>query len=127
MAIATSGMRRSTSARGTRDASACRRSDPPPKMTRITPADPPAARRAGVARFGPVPREGGGMPAVVAGLVAPPLAALHDLQVTPSHRTGSVQQRLLVFARALRSLAGFCLRPGVRVVHLHTTVGGSMY
>ncbi len=38
-----------------------------------------------------------------------------------------MQQRLIVFARALRSLAGFCLRPGDRVVHLHTTVRGSMY
>ena len=32
-----------------------------------------------------------------------------------------------MFARALRALAGFCLRPGDRVVHLHTTVRGSMY
>jgi glycosyltransferase involved in cell wall biosynthesis len=67
------------------------------------------------------------MPAVVAGLVASPLAELHDLQVIPTHQRGSMQQRLLVFAKALRTLAGFCLRPGDRVVHLHTTVRGSMY
>jgi glycosyltransferase involved in cell wall biosynthesis len=67
------------------------------------------------------------MPAVVAGLVASPLAELHDLQVIATHQRGSVQQRLLVFAKALRTLAGFCLRPGDRVVHLHTTVRGSMY
>ncbi len=67
------------------------------------------------------------MPAVVAGLVESPLAELHDLQVIPTHQRGSVQQRLLVFAKALRALAGFCLRPGDRVVHLHTTVRGSMY
>jgi glycosyltransferase involved in cell wall biosynthesis len=80
-----------------------------------------------VAHLGPDPRDGGGMPAVVAGLVASPLAELHDLQVIPTHQRGSVQQRLLVFAKALRTLAGFCLRPGARVVHLHTTVRGSMY
>jgi glycosyltransferase involved in cell wall biosynthesis len=80
-----------------------------------------------VAHLGPDPRDGGGMPAVVAGLVASPLAELHDLQVIPTHQRGSVQQRLLVFAKALRTLAGFCLRPGDRVVHLHTTVRGSMY
>jgi len=67
------------------------------------------------------------MPAVVAGLVASPLADLHDLQVIPTHQRGSLQQRLLVFAKALRTLAGFCLRRGDRVVHLHTTVRGSMY
>jgi glycosyltransferase involved in cell wall biosynthesis len=67
------------------------------------------------------------MPAVVAGLVASPLADLHDLQVIPTHQRGSMQQRLLVFAKALRTLAGFCLRRGDRVVHLHTTVRGSMY
>ena len=67
------------------------------------------------------------MPAVVAGLVESPLAELHDLQVIPTHQRGSVKQRLLVFAKALRTLAGFCLRPGDRVVHLHTTVRGSMY
>jgi glycosyltransferase involved in cell wall biosynthesis len=67
------------------------------------------------------------MPAVVAGLVASPLADLHDLQVIPTHQRGTMQQRLLVFAKALRTLAGFCLRRGDRVVHLHTTVRGSMY
>jgi glycosyltransferase involved in cell wall biosynthesis len=80
-----------------------------------------------VAHLGPDPRDGGGMPAVVAGLMDSPLAELHDLQVIATHQRGSVQQRLLVFARALRTLAGFCLRPGDRVVHLHTTVRGSMY
>src|SRR5215218_4873486 len=127
MAIATSGMRRSTPARGTRDASACRRSDPPPKMTRIAPADPPAARRVRVAHLGPDPRDGGGMPAVVAGLMQSPLAQLHDLQVIPTHQSGSMKQRLLVFAKAFVALAVFCLRGGDRVVHLHTTVRGSMY
>jgi glycosyltransferase involved in cell wall biosynthesis len=67
------------------------------------------------------------MPAVVAGLVQSPLAQLHDLQVIPTHQRGSVAHRVLVFAKALRSLAGFCLRGGDRVVHLHTTVRGSMY
>jgi glycosyltransferase involved in cell wall biosynthesis len=67
------------------------------------------------------------MPAVVAGLMESPLAELHDLQVIATHQRGSVQQRLLVFAKALRALAGFCLRRGDRVVHLHTTVRGSMY
>jgi glycosyltransferase involved in cell wall biosynthesis len=67
------------------------------------------------------------MPAVVAGLVQSPLAQLHDLQVIPTHQRGSVAHRLLVFAKALRTLAGFCLRRGDRVVHLHTTVRGSMY
>jgi glycosyltransferase involved in cell wall biosynthesis len=80
-----------------------------------------------VAHLGPDPRDGGGMPAVVAGLMQSPLAELHDLQVIPTHQRGSVKHRLLVFAKALRALAGFCLRPGDRVVHLHTTVRGSMY
>jgi glycosyltransferase involved in cell wall biosynthesis len=80
-----------------------------------------------VAHLGPDPRDGGGMPAVVAGLVQSPLADLHDLQVIPTHQRGSLQHRLLVFAKALVALAGFCLRRGDRVVHLHTTVRGSMY
>src|SRR5690349_18613606 len=91
------------------------------------PADPPSARRVRVAHLGPDPRDGGGMPAVVAGLMQSPLAELHDLQVIPTHQLGPLKKRLLVFAKALRALAGFCLRPGDRVVHLHTTVRGSMY
>jgi glycosyltransferase involved in cell wall biosynthesis len=67
------------------------------------------------------------MPAVVAGLVQSPLADLHDLQVIPTHQRGSMPRRLLVFAKALLALAVFCLRRGDRVVHLHTTVRGSMY
>jgi glycosyltransferase involved in cell wall biosynthesis len=90
-------------------------------------ADPPAARRVRVAHLGPDPRDGGGMPAVVAGLVQSPLADLHDLQVIPTHQRGSLRLRLLVFAKALLALAVFCLRRGDRVVHLHTTVRGSMY
>jgi glycosyltransferase involved in cell wall biosynthesis len=91
------------------------------------PADPPAARRVRVAHLGPDPRDGGGMPAVVAGLMQSPLAQLHDLQVIPTHQSGSMKQRLLVFAKAFVALAVFCLRGGDRVVHLHTTVRGSMY
>jgi glycosyltransferase involved in cell wall biosynthesis len=67
------------------------------------------------------------MPAVVAGLVASPLAGMHDLVVIPTHQRGSKLHRVAVFARALRRLVGFCLRPGDRIVHLHTTVRGSMY
>ena len=65
-------------------------------MTSTAPADPPAARRVRVAHLGPDPRDGGGMPAVVTGLVESPLAELHDLQVIPTHQRGSVKQRLLV-------------------------------
>ena len=50
------------------------------------PADPPSARRVRVAHLGPDPRDGGGMPAVVAGLMQSPLAELHDLQVIPTHQ-----------------------------------------
>jgi glycosyltransferase involved in cell wall biosynthesis len=89
-------------------------------------ADPPS-RRVRVAHLGPDPRDGGGMPAVVAGLMQSPLAQLHDLKVIATHRTGSMGLRLRTFAQALRALAGFCLRGGDRVVHLHTTVRGSMY
>jgi glycosyltransferase involved in cell wall biosynthesis len=96
-------------------------------MTQTSPAAPPAARRVRVAHLGPDPRDGGGMPAVVAGLMQSPLAELHDLQVIATHQRGSVKHRLIVFAKALLALARFCAGRGDRVVHLHTTVRGSMY
>jgi glycosyltransferase involved in cell wall biosynthesis len=99
----------------------------PAHMTRTLPSDPPAARRVRVAHLGPDPRDGGGMPAVVAGLMASPLADLHDLTVIATHQRGSMSHRLIVFAKALVALTAFCLRGGDRVVHLHTTVRGSMY
>jgi glycosyltransferase involved in cell wall biosynthesis len=96
-------------------------------MPQTISTEPSAARRVRVAHLGPDPSDGGGMPAVLAGLMQSPLAQLHDLQVIPTHRVGSMKLRLLVFAKALRALTGFCLRRGDRVVHLHTTVRGSMY
>ena len=96
-------------------------------MTRTVSADIPAASRVGVAHLGPDPRDGGGMGTVLAGLLASPLAELHDVEVIPTHQLGSKAHRVKVFARALVALVRFCLARGDRVVHLHTTVRGSMY
>jgi glycosyltransferase involved in cell wall biosynthesis len=98
-----------------------------PANTTLTIPVPPSPRRIRVAHLGPDPRDPGGMPAVIASLMESPLAELHDLQVIPTHQRGSLTQRLLVFAKALRTLTGFCVRGGDRVVHLQTTTRGSMY
>lgn len=80
-----------------------------------------------VAHLGPDPRGRGGMPAVLRALLASSLARRHDLEVITTYSTPSPLRRVAVFVRGLLALALFCLGSGPRIVHLHTTVRGSLH
>jgi glycosyltransferase involved in cell wall biosynthesis len=67
------------------------------------------------------------MAAVLRELLASPLAARYRLYLIASYRTPSPVRRILVFARALGSLARWCRGDGRRLVHVHTGVNGSIY
>lgn len=80
-----------------------------------------------VAHVGPDPATPGGMPAVVAGLLASPLAERYRLEAIPSYRDARPVRRLLLFARSLGALARWCAGPGPRIVHVHIAARGSFY
>lgn len=80
-----------------------------------------------VLQLGPDPQGGGGMATVIRGLLESPLAERHRLEMVTSYRSSHGLRRLLVFSGALAALVRWCLGPGPRIVHIHTTVRGSMY
>lgn len=67
------------------------------------------------------------MPAVVRALLRSPLAERYRFVAIPTYRDRNPTRRLLLFARALITLAGWCARPGQRIVHVHMAARGSMY
>lgn len=67
------------------------------------------------------------MPAVVRTLLESALRDHVIQDVTATYRPGPAWRRHLVFARALPALAVWCLRPGPRLLHVHTAVRGSLY
>jgi glycosyltransferase involved in cell wall biosynthesis len=69
----------------------------------------------------------GGMTTVMRGLLASPLAERYRLDIVPTHRGAGAARRLVVYALALARLAGWSLSGRGRVVHVHSTVRGSMY
>ena len=80
-----------------------------------------------VVQLGPHPAGRGGMPAVMRALLQSPLAERYDLQVIPTYDRAEPLRRLAYFLRATGSLIRWCSRGGRRIVHVHTTVRGSMY
>jgi glycosyltransferase involved in cell wall biosynthesis len=80
-----------------------------------------------VAQVGPDPSGKGGMAAVTRDLLDSPLADRHQLEPIVTWRGFQPAARLWVYCSALAALAIWCLRPGKRLVHLHTAVRGSLY
>jgi glycosyltransferase involved in cell wall biosynthesis len=81
-----------------------------------------------VLHLGPEPSTRGGMGLSVQRLLRSPLAQRYDMTALATWRYGSEGfGRLLVFAQALGQMLVWCLRPGARVVHVHTAVRGSWY
>jgi glycosyltransferase involved in cell wall biosynthesis len=60
-------------------------------------------------------------------LLASPLGERYRLEIVPTHRGAGATRRLLVFGSALLRLAAWSLRGRGRIVHVHSTVRGSMY
>lgn len=69
----------------------------------------------------------GGMRTSMRALFASPLARSFELDVVATHRGSGTAQRLLVYGRALMVIAAWSLRGRGRIVHVHSTVRGSMY
>ena len=67
------------------------------------------------------------MAAVMQSLLVSPLADRYRLDVIVTYSTPRRLARVLVFVRALAALTRFCLGPGARIVHVHTTVRGSLH
>lgn len=86
-----------------------------------------ASSGAKIAHVGPDPRRVGGMESVLRELLASPLASRYRLYLITSYRTHRRLRRILVFAKALGSLARWCRGDGPRLVHIHTAVRGSIY
>jgi glycosyltransferase involved in cell wall biosynthesis len=80
-----------------------------------------------VAQVGPDPSGRGGMAAVMRDLLDSPLAERYRLEVIVTWRGFQPASRLWFFCRGLASLAVWCLRPGRRLVHVHSAVRGSLY
>jgi len=84
-------------------------------------------QRPRVLHLGPAPEIGGGMAAVLRGLLASPLAERYALEAVPTYRGPEPLARVLVFCVALLRLTSWSLRRRGRVVHIHATVRGSLY
>jgi glycosyltransferase involved in cell wall biosynthesis len=69
----------------------------------------------------------GGMQISIATLLASPLGADYRIDVVATHRGTDSAQRLTVYAAALARLTWWCLSGRGRIVHIHSTVRGSMY
>lgn len=80
-----------------------------------------------VAHVGPDPAGRGGMAAVLRTLFASSLASRYQLEMISTYRSARPATRLVVFALALASLVRWCAGRGPRLVHVHTTVRGSLY
>jgi glycosyltransferase involved in cell wall biosynthesis/GT2 family glycosyltransferase len=80
-----------------------------------------------VLHLGPDPRTAGGMPAVLRGLLASPLAERYRLEVVPTYADRRPLPRLGRFAVALARLGAWSLAGRGRIVHVHTAARGSMY
>lgn len=80
-----------------------------------------------VAQVGPDPAGKGGMAAVMRDLLDSSLAERYRLESIVTWGGFQPASRLWVFCRALASLAAWCLRPGRRLVHIHSAVRGSLY
>jgi glycosyltransferase involved in cell wall biosynthesis len=80
-----------------------------------------------IAQVGPDPAGKGGMAAVMRDLFDSSLAERYRLEPIVTWGGFQAASRLWVFCRGLVSLAVWCLRPGRRLVHIHSAVRGSLY
>ena len=67
------------------------------------------------------------MAAVLRAIQGSSLADRYRFSFIATYRSPRPLQRVLLFARSLLALARWCVGPGLRLVHVHTTVRGSMY
>ena len=96
-------------------------------MAQTTTASTERSTPVRVAQVGPDHRGRGGMAAVLRAILASSLAERYEMAFIATYRTPSPARRALVFGRSLLALTRWCLGRGVRLVHVHTTVRGSMY
>lgn len=82
---------------------------------------------ASVAQLGPDPAGGGGMAAVIRGLLASPLRRRYQLEMIVTYRDPRPLPRLATFLTALLRLVAWSLRTGPGLVHVHTAARGSLY
>jgi glycosyltransferase involved in cell wall biosynthesis len=80
-----------------------------------------------VAQVGPDPAGKGGMAAVMRDLFDSSLGECYKLEPIVTWAGFQPASRLWFFSRGLASLAVWCLRPGRRLVHVHSAVRGSLY
>jgi glycosyltransferase involved in cell wall biosynthesis len=73
------------------------------------------------------PEAPGGMTAVRRDLFASSLADRYRFDVVSTHRGSGAARRLAVYSLGLVKVAWWCLRRRGRIVHVHSTVRGSMY
>ena len=83
--------------------------------------------RTRVAHLGPHPAGRGGMPAVMRALLSSRLGEQYALEVIPTYDRPEPLARLSYFLRATARLIRWCAGRGRRIVHVHTTVRGSLY
>jgi glycosyltransferase involved in cell wall biosynthesis len=83
--------------------------------------------RVRIAHLGPHPSGKGGMPAVMRALLGSRLGELYALEVIPTYDRPEPLARLAYFLRGMLSLVRWCAGRGSRIVHIHTTVRGSLY
>jgi glycosyltransferase involved in cell wall biosynthesis len=96
------------------------------------PGRPARQSRLRVAQVGPDLHGRGGMPAVMLGLFASPLAERHQLDFIATYGTATYGdadpwRRAATFAAGLARLVAWSLRGGRRLVHIHTATRGSWY
>jgi glycosyltransferase involved in cell wall biosynthesis len=80
-----------------------------------------------VLQLGPDASIGGGMAAVIRGLLTSPLGDSYRLDAVATYDGSRPLRRLFVFAISLLRLATWSLTGRGRIVHVHMTVRGSMY
>jgi glycosyltransferase involved in cell wall biosynthesis len=87
----------------------------------------PLPRRVPVAQLGPDPARGGGMAAVLRGLLASTLARSYELEMIVTYRGERPLVRIAAFLAAIGRLLRWSLRPGPRLIHIHAAARGSLY
>lgn len=92
-------------------------------MSRVATDD----QRPAVLQVSPDPSGRGGMASVVSGLLASPLAERYRFDSITTHRKGSALERVGVALRGSGELLVWCAAHRGGLVHVHTTMRGSMY
>lgn len=82
---------------------------------------------AAVAQIGPDPAGGGGMAAVIRGLLASSLREGYEMEMIVTYRDPRPLPRLRTFLGSLLQLVAWSRRTGPGLVHVHTAARGSLY